>query len=136
MLWRRSAQFPRRPFPGELPVIGMLVSGPEIWPVLALKKNSLDRSIVHNHPGISLMCKASSQRAQSPKKNFVCMQGQIGIQPMYDTDSLFIKQSRIYSYVGILLNVGRPLHVDDLGAFLAVDHHELVAGCMARQTPR
>ena len=25
---------------------------------------------------------------------------------------------------------------DDFGAFLPVDHHELVAGCMARQTPR
>ena len=25
---------------------------------------------------------------------------------------------------------------DDFGAFLPVDHHELVAGCMARQIPR
>ena len=28
------------------------------------------------------------------------------------------------------------LNSDDFGAFLPVDHHELVADCMARQTPR
>ena len=31
---------------------------------------------------------------------------------------------------------GFSLNSDDFGAFLPVDHHELVAGCMARQTPR
>ena len=31
---------------------------------------------------------------------------------------------------------GFVLMSDDFGALLPVDHHEIVAGCMARQTPR
>ena len=41
--------------------------------------------------------------------------------------------------LGRVLSTGlwsAALNSDDFGAFLPVDHHELVAGCMARQTPR
>ena len=40
------------------------------------------------------------------------------------------------STAGVYCTSGFSLNSDDFGAFLPVDHHELVAGCMARQTPR
>ena len=52
----------------------------------------------------------------------------IAEQAHVDTSTLWYEQINGTS--------GFSLNSDDFGAFLPVDHHELVAGCMARQTPR